>query len=279
VAAAEKEIGAPIHPRLYLGTSSWSSKDWEGVFYPPGSPPSSWLAHYATRFRTVEVDATFYRIPPASMTRKWREDLPDGFLLAAKAPQSITHEKGLEGVSEDLTAFLRSMDNLGDRLGPILFQFPYFKKGGEMTEDLFHERLRRFIPSLPAGYRFALEIRNKSWLREPLLDILRARSVALALIDHPWMPRAAEYFAKIDPVTSDFVYVRWLGDRYGIEKQTKNWDKVIVDRTREMKAWVPVVRQLLGRDLTGYGFFNNHFAGHAPASIELFEKIWSETGS
>jgi uncharacterized protein YecE (DUF72 family) len=265
-----------LPPQLYLGTSSWSSKDWEGVLYPAGSPPSSWLSHYAARFRTVEVDATFYRIPPASMTRKWRSDLPEGFLLAAKVPRVITHEKGLDGAGDELAAFLRSMDNLGDRLGPLLFQFPYYKKDSGMTETLFLERLGGFLPSLPAGYRFALEVRNKSWVREPLLATLRARNVALALIDHPWMPRAAEYFAKADPVTADFAYLRWLGDRYGIEKKTKTWDKLIVDRSRETKAWVPVVRQLLGRRLTVFGFFNNHYAGHAPASIDLFERIWSD---
>jgi uncharacterized protein YecE (DUF72 family) len=266
-----------LHPSLHLGTSSWSSQDWEGVFYPPGTPPSEYLPFYATRFGAVEVDATFYRVPSAAMTKKWRRDLPDGFLMAAKVPQAITHEKGLVDCGEDLAAFVEAMDNLGDRLGPLLFQFPYFKKDAEMTQAIFLDRLAKFLPGLPKGHRFALEIRNKGWLKPAFLDLLRAHGVALALIDHPWMPTAAQYLGEIDPITAEFAYVRWLGDRYGIEKVTKTWDKAIVDRTREMRGWVPAVREILARNRTVFGFFNNHYAGHAPASIELFEKIWKET--
>ena len=266
---------AALHPRLYLGTSSWSSKDWEGVFYPAGTAPSGYLSHYATRYRAVEVDATFYRIPSPALTRKWRRDLPDGFLLAAKAPQVITHEKGMVGCEEDLRAFLLSMDNLGDRLGPLLFQFPYYSKDSGMSEADFLERLGRFLPSLPGGYRFALELRNKGWLKPPFLDLLRERRVAFTLIDHPWMPTADQYFEGRDPLTADFCYIRWLGDRRGIERTTKTWDKVIVDRTRETRAWVPHVRTILEKGLTVFGFFNNHYAGHAPGSIDLFERIWA----
>jgi len=145
-----------------------------------------------------------------------------------------------------------------------------------MTETEFHDRLARFLPSLPGGFRFALEIRNKTWLRPALLDALRARDVALALIDHPWMPRIDRLLEDLDPVTSGFVYVRWLGDRRGIEERTKRWDRTIVDRSREMRLWVPAVRSLLGRGLDVFGYFNNHFAGHAPDSIALFESSWDE---
>jgi uncharacterized protein YecE (DUF72 family) len=263
-----------LHPRLYLGTSSWSSKDWDGVFYPKGMAPSEYLAHYATRLRAVEVDATFYRIPSPAMAKKWRRDLPEGFLLAAKVPQAITHEKALVGCEEELARFVEVMRALEDRLGPLLLQFPYYKKASEITEEVFLERLRAFLPGLPEGVRFALEIRNKGWLKPALLDLLRRHKVALALIDHPWMP-GAERYLELDPVTADFTYIRWLGDRYAIEAKTKSWDKVIVDRSRETRAWVPAVRKLLDRDLTVLGFYNNHYAGHAPASIELFEAIWA----
>jgi len=268
---------ANLHPALRLGTSSWSSKDWDGVFYPPGTAAGDYLSHYATRFNAVEVDATFYRVPSAAMTKKWRRDLPEGFLLAAKIPQVITHEKGLVDCAGHLEAFLESMENLGDRLGPLLFQFPYFKKDSAMTQAIFIERLASFLPSLPKGFRFALEIRNKGWLKPAFFDLLKAHGVALALIDHPWMPRAEQYLKDMNPITADFAYVRWLGDRYGIEKVTKTWERVVVDRRKEMQAWVPVVREILARNRTVFGFFNNHYAGHAPASIELFETIWKES--
>jgi uncharacterized protein YecE (DUF72 family) len=256
-------------PRLYLGTQSWSHKSWEGPFYPEGTAAGDYLAFYATRFRAVEVDATFYRIPTETLARRWAAALPGGFRFAAKVPQVITHEKQLEGCTDELELFLRSMDHLGDKLGPLLFQFPYFSKKSGMTEAGFNERLRKFLPGLPSGYRFALEIRNKTWLKPAFLDLLREHGVACTLVDHPWMPRIGEVMERLDPVTADFVYVRWLGDRRGIEKRTESWDELIVDRSREMQEWAPVVRTLLDRNMTIYGFFNNHYAGHAPGSIAL----------
>ncbi|HEY3174585.1 MAG TPA: DUF72 domain-containing protein [Candidatus Polarisedimenticolia bacterium] len=265
-----------LHPNLYLGTSSWSSKDWEGVFYPPGTPPGDYLAHYAARLRSVEVDSTFYRAPSAALVRRWRDVLPAGFLLAAKVPQEITHERKLAGCAQEFKEFVSAMDLLEDRLGPMLFQFPYYSKASGMTQEGFLERVRGFLPQLPAGHRFALEIRNKGWLKPALLDLLRGRSVALTLIDHPWMPPVDQVLDELDPVTADFSYVRWLGDRKGIEERTKTWDTAIVDRGREMRTWVPAIRALLARRVTVFGFFNNHYAGHAPASVALFEKTWEE---
>jgi uncharacterized protein YecE (DUF72 family) len=223
----------------------------------------------------VEVDATFYRIPSASMVDRWRDALPEGFMLAAKVPQVITHEKMLEGCADEMARFVDVMGRLEDRLGPLLLQFPYHRKDSGVTLPGFLARLRAFLPCLPPGRRFALEIRNKGWLKPELLDALREHQVALALIDHPWMPGPRALLEMIDPVTAPFTYVRWLGDRHGIERLTRQWDKVIVDRARETAAWVPVIRSLLDRGLTVHGYFNNHYAGHAPASIALFEQTWS----
>ena len=265
-----------LHPKFFLGTSSWSTKDWEGTVYPQGTPPGDYLAYYAKRYRTVEVDSTFYRSPSVAMTKKWRQVLPDGFVMAAKVPQVITHEKVLQDCGDEMKGFLSAMDPLGDQLGPLLLQFPYFNKASGMTLDSFLDRLRPFLADLPSGYRFAVEIRNKGWLKPTLADLLAKHRVALALIDHPWMPSVEEVLAKVDPVTTDFCYVRWLGDRRGIEERTKTWDRVIVDRSREMRTWVPAIRSLLGRGLTVYGYVNNHYAGHAPGSIEMFERLWEE---
>ena len=140
----------------------------------------------------------------------------------------------------------------------------------------FCERLRAFLPKLPSEFRFAVEIRNKAWVGPELLDLLRKHRVAFTLIDHPWMSRPSELMRNGDVVTSDFVYVRMLGDRYAIEEVTKTWDKTVVDRSRELMEWSAVVDQLLARDLKVYTYVNNHFAGHSPDTMRQFLEMLRE---
>jgi uncharacterized protein YecE (DUF72 family) len=259
---------------LRLGTSSWSSQDWVGVFYPPGPPAAGFLAEYAKQFDTVEVDATFYRTPSASMVKNWRQRTPPGFRFAAKVPRTITHDKVLEECSAELKEFLGVMDLLGDKLGPLLFQFPYFNKKAFAKADDFLARLQPFLSKLPTGYSFAVELRNRNWIGPRLLEMLRKKKIALALIDHPWMTPISQLAGKLDLVTADFAYIRWLGDRKGIEEETEHWDRLLVNREREMELWIPEIRKLLGRRILVYGYFNNHYAGFAPGSITLFQQVW-----
>jgi uncharacterized protein YecE (DUF72 family) len=133
---------------------------------------------------------------------------------------------------------VETADHLGKKFGPILFQFPYFNKMAFKTGDYFLPRLKPFLRTLPTSHRFAIEIRNKAWLTSQFADLLREHGVALALQDQSWMP--LPFQMTFDYLTADFAYVRLLGDRKGIEKQTKVWDKVIVDRSRELRSWVDV---------------------------------------
>jgi uncharacterized protein YecE (DUF72 family) len=248
----------PQIPNLRLGTSSWSSEDWVEAFYPPDTKSSDFLGIYAQHLDTVEVDSTYYRIPSDSMVRNWRARTPPGFTFAAKFPQVITHEKVMHDCREELADFLRAMSLLEDRLGPLLLQFPYFNKKTFARPEDFLVRLIPFLDELPSGFRFALEVRNKYWVNARLLDILRRKRVALALIDHPWMtPIAQLVSSKLDLVTADFAYIRWLGDRKGIEEKTKHWDRIIIDREDEMRIWIPVVRDLLKQRIQVMGYFNN----------------------
>jgi len=232
------------------------------------------LSEYAKRFDTVEIDATFYRIPSAAQVRSWAAKTPAGFRIAAKVPQVITHEKLLVKCEDEVKAFLGVMDELGDRLGPLLFQFPHFRRDAFASVGAFLDRLRPFLDTLPAGQSFALEVRNKEWVGEPLLSLLRERRIAYALIDYPLMPPVEDLIEKQDVVTADFAYVRWLGDRKGIEARTVRWDKLIVDRAAEMDRWTPALVALLERRIEVFGYFNNHYAGHAPGSIELLRDTW-----
>ena len=264
----------PQIPNLRLGTSSWSSEDWVGTFYPPDTKSSDFLGIYAQQLDTVEVDSTYYRTPSESMVRNWRLRTPDGFTFAAKFPQVITHEKVLLDCRQELAGFLRAMSLLEDRLGPLLLQFPYFNKKVFPSPEDFNARLVPFLEGLPGGFKFALEVRNKYFVNAQLLDTLHKKNVALALIDHPWMTPIAQLVSKFDLVTADFTYLRWLGDRKEIEEKTKHWDRVIVDREQEMRIWIPVIRQLLQRNVKVMGYFNNHYAGFGPGSIALFGKVW-----
>ena len=259
---------------LRLGTSSWSSEDWVGPFYPPGTPASNFLGEYARHFDTVEIDSTFYRSPSPSMVKNWRERTPPGFIFAAKFPRSITHEKVLQDSSAEVAEFLKSMELLGEKLGPLLLQFPYFNKQAFARLEDFMARLAPFLAALPSGHSYAVEVRNKNWINAPFLELLRQHRIALALIDHPWMPPVEQLVSRQDVVTANFAYLRWLGDRKGIEEKTQRWDSLIIDRTREMETWIPIIRALLKRGINILGFFNNHYAGFAPGSIKLFREMW-----
>jgi len=181
----------------------------------------------------------------------------------------------LEVCDADFNAFIGAADLLGEKLGPILLQFGYFNKGAFATADDFLGRLVPFLKKLPQGYQFALEIRNKNWMVPKFLDALRERNVALALIDQSWVPRPWEFKGQIDLLTSgDLTYVRLLGDRKAIELVTKTWDRVIVDREREMKSWVDYLQPMKYRGKTILVYVNNHYAGFAPATAEQFLKLW-----
>lgn len=231
---------------------------------------------YAERFQTVEIDSTFYRIPQAKSVEQWRERTPEGFIFAAKAPQVITHEKVLLDTLDDLRAFLKAMDVLGEKLGPLLFQFPYFNKQKFRGLGFFLERLEPWLAKLPKGYQWVVEVRNKGWLSEKLYSVLRRHGVALALVDHVWMPRPYEWFENGDPITADFTFVRWIGDRKGIEERTKVWNRTIIDRTEELREWVEVLQVASRRVRAIYGLANNHFGGFAPDTIELIRRLWSK---
>ncbi len=270
---AEGASRPPIH-NLHMGTSSWSSQDWVGSFYPPGTPPAGFLPEYAKHHDTVEVDSTFYRVPSTSMVKNWVKRTPPGFTFAVKVPRTITHEKVLMNCDDELKGFLGVIDLLGDKLGPVLFQFPYFNRQAFPHADEFLARLGPFLSKLPSGFKFVVEVRNKGWLSERLLGLLRKNKIALALLDHPWMPTITQLAVKLDPITAEFTYIRWLGDRKGIEEKTTHWNQVLVDREVEMEVWVPAIRRLLQRRLIVYGYFNNHYAGFAPGSISLFYEVW-----
>src|SRR5229473_2422142 len=260
---------------IRVGTSAFTAEGWVGSFYPEGTQPRDFLSYYATKFDTVELDNTFYRTPALATVQGWNAKTPPGFSFAAKVPQVISHEKVLVDCEDDLNHFLKTMDALGDKLGPLLFQFGYFNKSKFKSQAEFLALLKPFLKKLPKGYQFAVEIRNKSWLDSRYADLLREHGVALALIDQSWVPRPWELKSELDLITAEFTYVRWLGDRKGIEEKTKTWDNTIVDREPEMEEWVRILRKASRRVGRAYVYANNHYAGYGPGTVKLFWEKWA----
>jgi uncharacterized protein YecE (DUF72 family) len=247
----------PPEPGLYLGTCGWSYADWEGTLYPEGLPAGARLAEYAKHYATVEVDSTFYGTPRRSTVEKWREVVPEGFLFAAKFPQEITHERNLVGCGEPAGTFVHTMAALGDRLGPLLLQLPpsFAVKGMGVLED--------FLTGLPQGFRYAVEVRHKSWLGSDLPQMLRERGAALALIDYPRMPRMEE-------VTAGFVYIRWLGDRREFPSGHTGPKR---DRREDLGWWSERVDRFLSEGREVFAYANNHYQNHSPSTLEQFLEI------
>jgi uncharacterized protein YecE (DUF72 family) len=264
-------------PGILLGTSAFTANGWEGTFYPKGMRSTDYLAFYATQFATVEVDSTFYGCPSPTTVNNWADRTPEDFIFAVKIPQVITHEKVLVDCDSEFDEFVKTMDILGPKLGPMVFQFPSFDRWKFPKQESFLGVLTPFLKKLPTDHKFVIEIRNKTWLDARFAEVLRQYNVALALTDTSFMPRPWELKQKFDLVTADFAYVRWLGDRNKIEEQTTTWDKTIIDRTSDLKNWVDIFKSLVSNTkvLKIFAFSNNHYAGHGPATAKLFWDLWN----
>jgi uncharacterized protein YecE (DUF72 family) len=247
----------PPETGLYLGTSGWSYADWEGTLYPEALPSASRLAEYVKRFASVEIDSTFYGTPRRSTVQNWREVAPDGFLFAAKFPKQITHDGNLLGAEAETESFLHTMAELGDRLGPLLLQLPpsFNVEAMGVLED--------FLERLPQGFRYAVEVRHRSWLGSDLPEMLRERGAALALIDYPRMPRMQE-------ATTDFSYIRWLGDRREFPEGHTHLKK---DRDYDLLWWSELVDRFLEEGRTVFAYANNHYQNHSPSTLQRFLEI------
>ncbi len=235
---------------IHIGTSGWSYADWVGAFYPSGTPSSRYLAEYARHFQTVEIDSTFYRIPTERMVDGWAAATPAAFRFAPKFPQTITHEKRLAGCQAERDLFLARLDRLGERLGPMVLQFDYTFRYEE------HHLLEAFLSELPAGRRYAVEVRHRGWLRDEFYALLERRGAALVLHDLHYMP-------KLDRATADFVFVRLLGKRSLVPD---DFSHARIDRAKDLEGWAEKIRALAARGLEVFVFANNRYQGHGPAT-------------
>jgi uncharacterized protein YecE (DUF72 family) len=251
-------MAAPIR----LGTQGWNYDAWAGPFYPDGTRAVDFLAVYSRAFDTVEVDSTFYAVPPSRTIRGWAERTPPGFVFSLKLPQEITHERRFRDVDDIAKEFFDRARELGDKLGPILIQLGADFHPGELPA------LARFLPTLPKDIAFAIEFRDKGWIHDGLIALLGEHGVALALTDARWIPRK-QMLALADRPTADFAYIRWMG----ADREIVDYSRIQIDRTRELELWTGVISQLAAKGRTVYGYVNNHFAGHSPASVRELQRM------
>jgi uncharacterized protein YecE (DUF72 family) len=226
--------------RIWIGTSGYVYRHWrKGVFYPAGLPVREELAYYASRFSTVELNNSFYRLPTAAMFERWRQATPEDFQFAVKASRYITHVKRLRNVADEVDLFMDRARHLGAKLGPVLFQLP-------PTQQLDLPRLAAFLSLLWSGQRWVLEFRHPSWHTTEVYQLLAAHEVALCI----------PVGGGLHPdriTTAAFTYVRMhrgSEPRGGFTRQ-------------ELKTWAAQVEALSSVGKDGYIYFNNDWEGFA----------------
>jgi uncharacterized protein YecE (DUF72 family) len=228
---------------LYVGTSGYSYKEWKGTFYPDDLSEKLMLQYYGQRFRSVEINNTFYRMPKASVLEAWAGEVPDDFKFVLKAPQRITHMQRLKEAADSVSYFLKTAAVLKERLGPLLFQLPPY-----MKKDV--PRLREFLALLPADCRAAFEFRHQSWFDEEVFASLREHHAALCISE-------AENDLEIPFIsTADWGYLRLRRPDYG---------------DPELKSWGERVDQHSWRD--AFVFFKHEDEGKGPAMAKRFLEL------
>jgi uncharacterized protein YecE (DUF72 family) len=235
-------------PQIHIGTSGWIYDHWSEVFYPKDWPKMKWLDFYARHYGTVELNASFYRLPKPQTFENWRKRTPDNFLWAVKANRYITHIKRLKDPEEPLERFFTSAESLKEKLGPILIQLP---PSLSFDETVFGH----FCRHLKGNHRYALEVRHPSWAQERAIDILRDNNIALCVSD------TAGRYPYMEEDTATFIYIRLHGSKrlYASEYSEK-----------ELGAYA---RKIRDRSKDTYLYFDNDYKGYAVKNAKRLKEI------
>jgi uncharacterized protein YecE (DUF72 family) len=234
--------------RVHVGCSGWQYRHWRGDFYPDELPPSRWFAHYALTFDTVEVNNSFYRLPPAETFAKWRDQAPPAFVYAVKASRFLTHMKKLKDPEDPLRRFYTHARHLGSRLGPILYQLPPRWPLDLARFEIFLKALRRVSRLVDIRAPHVVEFREPSWYDDRVFELLQRYRVALCLHD---MQGSATDRIAIGP----FIYARF---HFGTQRYGGRYDD------RRLDAWAAWLAERAKSGLDVFAYFNNDTGGHAP---------------
>lgn len=236
-----------------IGTSGWAYKDWNGPFYPDEVKAKDRLSYISRRFPTLEINASFYRMPTDKAVAGWREQTPDDFLFAWKASRYITHNKKLNDPADSLAYMFERIEGLGDKIGPVLFQLPPNLHRND-------ERLATFLKALPKKGRFAFEFRHPSWYDPAILDRLRDHGAAFCISDHHDAPAPFE-------VTADFVYLRGHGP--GGRYHGRYGEAALEDWAAHIRRW--------RKNHDVFVYFDNDIKSAAPADAQQLIDILGST--
>lgn len=257
-----------VNQSIQVGCQGWNYDDWvtgptERVFYPQGTRNPEMLEVYARVFETVEVDSTFYAIPPASVFEGWAKRTPPGFTFSLKLPREITHERALgEGSTGILEEFCERARVLETKLACVLIQLP---PQFELTRET-GLALRAFLPRLPRDIRFSIEFRSSQWLKQSVLDFLAEHNVSAALVEGQWIaPEDNRYL--LEHATADFSYIRWMGAR-----NLKRFDIVQRPQDENLFEWSRSIEHLTKSVPRVYAYFSNFYEGHAPVSANKLKR-------
>ncbi len=235
--------------QIFIGTSGWEYKEWAGDFYQLAKKRDH-LSFYSDHFRTVEINATFYRLPTLGMVHGWRERSPRGFVFAIKGSRFITHIKRLNELHGSVNKYFRRIRPLGAKIGPFLWQLP-----PNFQKDL--TRLKKFLRLLPKDFDHAFEFRHLSWLDSETKSLLRDFNAALVWASSMKMP---EDFS----VTADFAYIRFHGLSGGPRH----------DYTPdELSPWATRIKEQAAKGQRVFAFFNNDLNVRAPKNAKLLGQL------
>jgi uncharacterized protein YecE (DUF72 family) len=244
--------------KVYLGTMGFSYKDWVGVFYPEGLASRDYLSYYSRIFNAVEIDSTFYGTPKAETVTRWAAMTPPDFQFCLKTPRANTHDLGLGAAAGVMRDFVEVVGKLEDKLGVILLQFP-----PSFTVDRLAD-LDAFLAEAPAGPRYAVEVRHRSWYTasQSMAEMLSRHGVCWASTQYPSLPRRLN-------LTASYAYLRWIGQHGSYENHTHER----IDRTGDLQGWLDLIQAAEPRLDALYGFMNNDYAGFGAGTANRFKQL------
>ncbi|MBW1999586.1 MAG: DUF72 domain-containing protein [Deltaproteobacteria bacterium] len=231
-----------------VGTSGWNYRHWKGIFYPEEIPQAKWLEYYARHFDTVEVNATFYRLPAPSTFENWYARTPEGFLWSVKGNKYITHTRRLSEPGEPIERLYKGVECLREKLGPILFQLP---PSLSFDRSLFESFCKELRPS----FQHALEVRHQSWLDDDAFRVMERYNIAFCISD------TAGRYPYQEIVTADFIYVRLHGSK-------KLYASCYTEE--ELKEWADKIRKW-GKRL--FIYFDNDYEGFAVKNAARLKEL------